>query len=181
MTARTALLTLALAGATALTGCYSIGGVPASRDRYFYESTPHLPATVSVLDTRTGEVVWSIDVPVGRKLGLQFFDDRRPDGATEARPSMMRWRVGALDESIGSLDNEIAVPNATARKLHYEVREGPEFAQGPATFPAADLPPNGETQQPAAGVAEDLEPIDPAPAGDDSPPDLEPIVVEDDR
>ena len=122
--------TTALAAALLLTsaGCYSIGGVPASRDKFQYESHPHMPATVTILDTRTGEAIWSMDVPVGRKLAIRFYEGRKADDATANLPALMRWQVVNIGKSAGSLRNEVAVPRYTARKIDYELREGPEYA-----------------------------------------------------
>lgn len=122
--------TTALAAAMLLTsvGCYSIGGMPASRDKFQYESHPLMPATVTILDTRTGEAVWSMDVPVGQKLAIRFYDSREADDATPTLPALMRWQVVDIGDGAGSMKNEVAVPMATSRKISYELREGPEYA-----------------------------------------------------
>lgn len=125
---KTTTTALAAAALVTLTGCYSIGGVPASRDKFEYESTSLQPATVTIVDTRSGESVWSMDVPVGQKLAIRFYDDREPDDASPTRTAMMRWQVVEIGEGAGSLNNEYAVPIASARKIHYELREGPEYA-----------------------------------------------------
>lgn len=121
--------TTALAAAVLLTsvGCAGLG-MNASRDRFDYESHPLMPATVTILDTRTGEAVWSMDVPVGQKLAIRFYDDREADDASGTLPALMRWQVVDLDDSADSLKNEVAVPLVTSRKINYELREGPEYA-----------------------------------------------------
>lgn len=125
---KTATTALAAAVLLTSTGCYSIGGVPASRDKFQYESHPLMPATVTIVDTRTGEAVWSMDVPVGQKLAIRFYDGREADDATPTLPALMRWQVVDIGDGAGSLKNEVAVPMATARKVNYELREGPEYA-----------------------------------------------------
>lgn len=155
---RTACLALALAAAT---GCYSIGGVPASRDKATFESHPHLPATITIVDTRTGEAAWSLDVPVGEKLTVRFYDGRKPRGATEKWPAMMRWELTDLDEDVGSLANEFAVPVADSRKIVYELREGEDFA-------GLAAPAQPQTARPAA----------PAPDAEAGVPELEPVRAE---
>ncbi len=166
--------TTALAAAALLTsaGCYSIGGVPASRDKLQYESHPHLPATVTILDTRTGEAIWSMDVPVGQKLAIRFYDKREANDSTATLPALMRWQVVDIGEGAGSLKNEVAVPLASARKVNYELRQGPEYASD-ARATARPSPvtttvsPNGATnndrdaqpaRDPATGVPE-LDPV----------------------
>ncbi len=156
-------LTLAAAALLALTGCYSIGGFPASRDKFQYESHPLMPATVTIVDTRTGEAVWSMDVPVGQKLALRFYDDRDPDDATPTRTALMRWQVVDIGKGAGSLKNEVAVPIATARKINYELREGPEYATD--TRATARPSPTTTTVSPAG--------TDP---GRDAPPQRDPIT-----
>ncbi|MEL6498754.1 MAG: hypothetical protein AAFZ67_14135 [Planctomycetota bacterium] len=169
--------TTALAAAVLLTsaGCYSIGGVPASRDKFHYESHPHMPATVTILDTRTGEAIWSMDVPVGRKLALRFYDSREADDATPNLPALMRWQVVDIGKSASSLRNKVAVPLATARKIDYELREGPEYATDARA--AARPSPITTTVSPTGGNGR----TDRAPSRDPvtGVPELDPITVDD--
>ncbi|MEO1583877.1 MAG: hypothetical protein AAFR96_04800 [Planctomycetota bacterium] len=178
---KTATTALAAAALTALAGCYSIGGVPASRDRFTYESHPLMPATVTIMDTRTGESVWSLDVPVGQKLVVRFYDDRTPDDATPTRTAMMRWRVVDLDDGAGSLNNEFAVPIATARKINFELREGPEYATDSRV--TARPSPTTTTVSPAEQRAASTPATDPAAPTSPSPstgaPELDPVPVDD--
>lgn len=109
-------------------GCnpYREGGAEASYDTTTYVSTPHLPKTVIVRDTRDGSEIWSYEVPVGRKLVVEFLPDRNenlPD-----RPDMMRWGEMDPDDQYGSLKNEMAVPKSRILKL--VLREPGESAPG---------------------------------------------------
>ncbi|MEM9165721.1 MAG: hypothetical protein AAGB48_01715 [Planctomycetota bacterium] len=181
MTTRTTCCLFLAATGLLVGGCYSIGGVPASRDAATFESTSHLPATVSVIDTRTQEVIWSIDIPVGQKMRYRFYDKKKAPGATDARPALMRWAVAPTRGDLGSLENELAVPVASNRLVRYDVRESPEFVTS-SSF-TNQPPPPGINAPASNGVATQPEPIEPAPvnSGSGSPPDLQPIVVEEDR
>ncbi|MEM8756820.1 MAG: hypothetical protein AAGF47_03460 [Planctomycetota bacterium] len=169
--AASAVLVCALAG-----GCYSYLGVPRSKDAFTYQSTPLMPATVSLIDARTDEVLWSVDVPVNQKLVVRFYDGRRAEDGSDALPAMMRWEIGDRNEAIGSLVNEVAVPRSASRRLSYEIREGAEFADN-ELFPAEGAPPPviAPQQEPGSFDNDDT----PAPTSDGSPPELEPIIVED--
>src|SRR4051812_3931179 len=68
-----------LAGAAALTaamaGCwtmgYSPGGRQASLDEFTYESTADHPYSLYLIDLRTRETIWSMDVPVGKEVVIK--------------------------------------------------------------------------------------------------------------
>ena len=57
-----------------LGGCYSpSGGLMTSTGRaQTYYSTESLPATVTIVDTRTAEPFFTIEIPVGKQLTLDF-------------------------------------------------------------------------------------------------------------
>ena len=107
---RRVLLSAGLAVAAISAGCWTEGGVPISLDRYTYKSTPTQPKTITLVDIRTGEQIWSYDIPVGKRLSLQFVDDKLDD---TWRPSVMRWDVAPGDSLFGELKNQIAVPFRT--------------------------------------------------------------------
>jgi hypothetical protein len=127
---RSALAALALPLALpllAVSGCnpYREGGSEASYDGNVYVSTSDQPKTVFLRDTRDGSEIWSYEIPVGRKLVVQFFHDRY-DNST--RPDMMRWDEMAPDNNYGSLKNEMAVPKT--RIIGFDLREPGESAPG---------------------------------------------------
>ncbi len=136
---------LALAGvlAVGLTagGCglayrpyFDPGGSGAAIDEYTYVSTAHAPQTVTVVDTRTGESVFTVDVPVGEQLVINFDADRNPDH--ETMPDEMRWRIMPAGNRYGKLRNRMPMPPASARRVDVTLRTVPELptAQGgPAT------------------------------------------------
>lgn len=122
---RTLAIGAALASSLAIglqSGCHHQGGSLWSDDKHTYVSTPWRPWTVTLTDTRTGEAVWSMDVPVGKQLVLQF---RKGSGPNEFKPDMMDWSVMEPKRG-GRLRNQIAVPPASARRLDPVLRPTPE-------------------------------------------------------
>jgi len=108
-----------------LAGCatQSERGVRASVDQHVYVSYPWEPKTVSLIDTRTDEVIWTFEVPVGEKLVIKFENHRRRlSGQT------MTWGSGDPDEGKIKLVNEMPVPSYQVRKLSWTIRPVPEFA-----------------------------------------------------
>src|SRR5688572_18835336 len=114
-----------LAGAALLPGCYVPGGDGFSTDTHTYVSTPWQPYTVTLKDTRTGKDFWSIDVPVGKQLVVQFKKDEGiPNSPT---PDLMRWEIMESGEMFGDLDNSIPVPPSDgSRRLDPTLRPAPE-------------------------------------------------------
>ena len=126
-------LTIAAIGALAAGGClfdqvpgYYEGGSRASNDLHTYVSREHSPKTVSLVNTTTGEVLWSVDIPVGKQLVVKFVDGKHKDDP--GNPSEMRWAL--MDEQIygPKLDNEMRVPGPNQRRLDLELRDAPEMA-----------------------------------------------------
>ncbi len=118
-----------------LSGCigYSPGGNMASNDEYTYWSTPHLPQTVTLIDTRTGEKIWTYEIPVGKQLVMHFYTDEYP-GANFT--DSMRWDIMDVETSFGHMKNEMPVPGHFARRVDVEVRPSPEAAP-PSTTTAS--------------------------------------------
>lgn len=117
----------------AVSACSSPGGSFYSDDRFTYVSNSWQPWTVSVIDTRTGETLWSVDVPVGQQLVIAFI---KGTGPNERLPDMMQWGLMEAGRSSGSLPNLIPVPGRTARRTEPTLRPVPEM-------PNPDINPNG--------------------------------------
>jgi hypothetical protein len=134
---RLALACAAAAAVGALAACYTPGGMRASVDRFTYESTTWQPKTVFVTDTRTGETIWSIDVPVGQQVVVGF---ETGNGPNEYNPDTMVWEVMPSDRMFGTLSNRRAAPPAYARRLEFELRPAPEYVdiQERIDVPVAD-------------------------------------------
>jgi hypothetical protein len=120
------VLAVAALGAAALSGCYSASGPGWSGSAATYQSTTWSPKTVYLLDTRTGETVWSVEVPVGKQVVLQFEEGTGPN---ERNQDILTWDVMDSGERFGSLPNRRAVPPAHARRLEWEQRPAPEYVE----------------------------------------------------
>jgi len=119
----------AIAVGTCLAGCYSEGGAGYSADIHPYVSYYWQPKTVVLKDTRTGEELWTYEVPVGMKLVTRF--KRNPDAKagdpTQAYPDIMLWGLMAPDEDFGTLTNQIPAPDKDGRQISYFLRPTPEL------------------------------------------------------
>lgn len=108
---------------------YDEGGSGASIDEFTYVSNAHAPKTITLVDTRTEEVVFALDIPVGQQLVINF-DDKNAD-RDKYMSGTMRWAVMTAGNRYGSLRNRIDVPPPYARRVDMTLREGPEVASPP--------------------------------------------------
>lgn len=124
---------LVLAAAFSLLGCtagYHPHGQGRSNDTFTYISTSHEPKTITLVDTRSGEKLWTCEIPVGQQLVVRFLDDER----AESRGwDTMKWRLMPAWTAWGTLDNAMSVPPNTARRIDMTLRKGPEFVVAEAT------------------------------------------------
>lgn len=182
----TPLLTLALSCLLA-GGCglayrpyYDEGGSGASIDEFVYVSRPHSPKTVSLLDTRTGETLWTTDVPVGKQLAVRFYKDEAPDNTYT--PDMMRWGIFEAGTRWGRKANEMLVPPSYARRLQMDVRAEPEFAprEQPAPNQPYVAPPTAKPRpvQPVAPEHTPTEQMTPRQPVETAPAPIEPMIEE---
>lgn len=120
------------AAVLATSGCALIEDRPAgnmrSSDRYTYVSTPDYPVTVTIYDTRSKEILWEVDVPIGKKLTFAFYKNRSED--TELRPDLMRWTIADAKNFRNGLNNSMAMPAADSRMVAMSLREGPAYPAG---------------------------------------------------
>ncbi|MFN9968349.1 MAG: hypothetical protein ACK58T_00490 [Phycisphaerae bacterium] len=118
------------AAAFTLAGCnvYRPGGSLRSNDTYTYIADEHYPVTVTLMDTRVNEPVWTADVPVGKQLTVRFHEAQYPDNA--AHPDAMRWRFFDKPTRAGELGSVMAVPNKWSRRLDVSIRKSPEYPAG---------------------------------------------------
>lgn len=135
---RTAVRTLATAlmgSALLLAGCWTPGGRPWSDDSYTYVSTEWQPQTISLIDTRTGQTVWSYEVPVGRQLVMQFYEGSRETAPDYLNPDTLAWDDFPAGQHLGFAKNRLSVPPATARRVDVKFRPTPETAPPPPSGP----------------------------------------------
>lgn len=130
--ARPFALAAALSAAAVSAGCYYEGGALRSNDRFTYASTTWQPKTVTLVDTRTGETLWSVDIPVGRQLVIDFNAERRADN-TQWLPDEALWDIMPDTRRHGALKNKMRVPPRTARRLDVTLRPVPEMPAGAPT------------------------------------------------
>lgn len=118
------------AAAFSLSGCniYRPGGSLRSNDTFTYIANEHMPLTVTLMDTRVNEPVWTADVPVGKQLTIRFHEAQYPDNP--ANPDSMRWRFFDTPTRAGELGSVMAVPNKFARRIDVSIRKSPEYPAG---------------------------------------------------
>ncbi len=116
--------TLGLAGVL-LAGCHSPGGAGYTGASQTYESTVWAPKTVTVMDIRTNEPVFQMEIPVGQQLSLQFVEDDGDDPVYT--PARMRYQLWEAGRNFGNLESSMTVPGAESRKVIVDVRQGPEY------------------------------------------------------
>ncbi|MBL0926683.1 MAG: hypothetical protein IBJ11_03395 [Phycisphaerales bacterium] len=146
MVRRTLLLTLA-AAPLGLGGCIGEGGALYSNDAFYYTSTAWQPKTAFLEDTRTGETIWSVDVPVGGHLRGGF---SKGTGPNIYRPDEIVWEVRSDEHTILTPENRQPCPPADARRFGFKIRPTPEMPNTPA--PGNPFR-NGQTQAAAPGAA----------------------------
>lgn len=120
---------LLVAGLGSLAGCQALagqkpGGRMVSWDQFTYESTAHQPQTVKLIDLRDQQELWSVDVPVGYKLVVKFYDS--PNSGDAYMTDEMRWAVLPAKSGPRTLGSQIPVPPHWARRLDVELRDSPE-------------------------------------------------------
>lgn len=140
--AATILASLALSA-----GCYYEGGPLRSIDRFTYASTTWSPKTVTLVDTRTGEAMWSVDIPVGRQLVIDFDTSKDADN-TQWLPDEARWDLMPDTRRHGQLQNKMKVPPPQARRIDVSLRPVPEMPSG-APQASTVAPPANATPAPA--------------------------------
>lgn len=119
---------LALASVAFLTGCYQPAGPMYSGNAPLtWISTVHRPKTISLIDTRTGETLWSVDVPPNKQLVVKF-DDKGDDASDEYMPAVMNWAIMEPKKHFGDLDNVIPAPPHWARRIEMTLRPQPEMS-----------------------------------------------------
>lgn len=117
-------LALAILSLTLGACAYSPGGSGVSNDVHTYLSTPHEPKTVSLIDTRTGQRIWTAEVPVGRQLVVKFMNN---GNAEQSGVDEMRWDIMNYGRSWSTLSNIQPCPPASSRRLEWDLRKRPEM------------------------------------------------------
>ena len=137
-----ALLAALTASCLALPGCYREGGNLWSDDTHVYVSTSWQPKTIAIVDTRTEEVVWSIDVPVDQQLVISFDDG---GGKGQTTPDLMEFGVMDAGNWSGGLGQSVSVPDFDNRRIDMSLRAAPEMP-GLASTDRQNRPPEAPTR-----------------------------------
>ena len=125
----------------------------------FY-STEDSPKTVTLVDIRSGERVFIMEIPAGKQLVLDFVEDNGDDPVNT--PDLMKWEVFPIGTGYGALSNAMTVPNRWSRRLDTRIRPGIEYAE-----PEPDRPLRVDEVQdrpdwwtPQGGSVEEYDPVD---------------------
>jgi len=186
---RLGAVVMLLAASLALPGgCYRPGdmgweGAPAT-----WTSTTTFPARVTLIDTRTGEEVWSSDVPPDMWLVTRFRPDAGNDDPDARRPDRLAYGLFPAGTTGGMLRSSLPVPGPEARRWVLERQPArrevvPPLADGPPPSDAeavgrtmaqeeTSIPPEADRAEETAGAAgPDAEALGDllAPAGPDEP------------
>lgn len=124
--------TIGFAALVALSGCHSPGGgiMPYTGGSNTYFSTETRPVNITLIDLRTGEEVFAMEVPVGKQLTFDFVKDDGDDPVMT--PDLMRYQVWDIGTKTGTMRNSISVPNSASRRIDVSYRIGPEYQEQPA-------------------------------------------------
>ena len=98
-----------------------------------YWSTESKPTTITIIDTSTGEPFFTVEIPVGKQLVLDFKEGAGDDDVRT--PDLMRYEVFEVGTTIGILRNAITVPGRFSRRIDVSYRPAPEYAETPADDP----------------------------------------------
>ena len=114
--------------AVLLSGIAAVGlGGCGSTEAYRYYSTPFVPQTVTLVNTVTGEQLWTVDVPAGRELKITFRDS--PSRANSAGMDEMTWSIGPRGRPTEGPKSTMMVPGPESRRFDVTHREGPEAVE----------------------------------------------------
>ena len=117
----------------AASGCYSPGGglFSSTDGAHTFYSTETMQKSVTLVDLRTNEVVYHIDIPAGKQLTFDFETGEGDDPVNT--PDLLRYEIMDVGTKSGKLNNSLTVPNAASRRLDVEVRQRIEVAGGSPT------------------------------------------------
>jgi len=115
----TTLLAAGLLGAAIL----SSGGC-SSAEMYTYTSEAHSPKTITLINTATGEKVWTCDVPVGQKLEMRFA--KKSEQAEELGYDELAWSLSGVSTEAKGRKSTVRVPPASQRRIDMTLRSIPE-------------------------------------------------------
>ena len=149
----------------AISGCkmYAPGGNPffnSPDSATTWESTEEFPKNITLIDTRSGEKIFVMEIPVGKQLVIDFETGTGND-AVET-PDLMRWEVFPNGTGWGELSNAMTVPNRWSRRLDVALRTSSEYAMS-SEDPASrvdQLEDHPDWWSPEGGQTDVYDPVD---------------------
>lgn len=96
---------------------------------FTYWSEPHMPQTVELIDLRTGETLFAVDIPPRQQLVVKF--KKNHNQKDEWMPDIMKWDLMPRGNKFGKLDNSMPVPPSFSRRLDVSLRDIPEMPDVP--------------------------------------------------
>ncbi len=123
-----------LALVSVLSGCFGPRGavMPYTGDGFTYISTEMNPVTIVLVDTRTEEMFFKLEVPVGKQLTLNFLEGKGDDPVE--RPDRMVYSIFEAGKTTGRLTNQLTCPPQSCRRIDYTVRAAPEWREEPPEY-----------------------------------------------
>ncbi len=126
---------LLLIAFTLISGCTMKGGglmpsAAGTASPMTWESTAASPKTIVIVDTRTGENIFEVDIPIGKQLSVHFKPVSNPIKGTYQTDTMI-YAVHPIGEYVGNLDRWIQVPLARNRRIDV-------FLQNPEAYTPPD-------------------------------------------
>jgi hypothetical protein len=116
--ARVAAWSVLASGLLLVVGC-------TTPERVSYRSDSYSPKTINVLDSRTGESLLTVDVPVGQQLNMKFEKSR--DRAEAEGVDTLRWSLRKWGDAGLSPGSTREVPPPSARRVDVTLRGVPEM------------------------------------------------------
>jgi len=119
---------------SALAGCYGPRGAiyPYTGNGYTYVSSEMNPVTITLIDTRTEEPFFKMEIPVGKQLTLNFLEGKGDDPVL--RPDRMVYAIMDAGTATGRLTNQLTCPPQGSRRIVYDLREAPEAREAPPAY-----------------------------------------------
>lgn len=157
---RCLLILLSITALFTTTGCvpwYQAGDQNWSGSTHIWTSEEHRPATLSLFDSHTNEVLWTMDIPPGKCLATKFIADKGHDSVY--RSDRLEYQIFDKGTKFGTLRSAVSVPNAEGRRWELTIRDGSEYADpdSPAEYRAGKLINNPDWWQESGGLMPDKE------------------------
>ncbi len=131
--------TFAMAGVVVASSIFATAGCtfwlqPGSQgyenSKQVWSSKQHLPTTLRLVDTISGDALWECEIPAGKWLVTRFF----PDGARADDPEfpdLLKFKVVKAGTNGTLLKNSVDVPSSEHRRWELVVRDTVEISPPP--------------------------------------------------